>query len=77
MRARSTGAITAATAAGSRGACGAVIDGIARQAAAQRPDPRLASASTARAACHPGMPVTPPPAWVAECAWYSPAIGER
>ncbi len=39
--------------------------------------PRFLSASAARAACHPGMPHTPPPAWVAELPLYSPAIGVR
>ena len=34
-----------------------------RQRAARR------SASTAREACQPGMPQTPPPPWVAEWAW--------
>ena len=30
-----------------------------------------------RVAFRPGMPVTPPPPWVALLAWYSPAIGVR
>ena len=33
---------------------------------APRPSPALRSASAALAACHPGIPHTPPPAWVAE-----------
>ena len=39
--------------------------------------PRFLSANAALAACQPGIPQTPPPAWVAELPLYSPAIGVR
>ena len=39
--------------------------------------PRFWSARAARAACQPGIPQTPPPAWVAELPLYRPAIGVR
>ena len=35
------------------------------------------SLTAARYACQPGMPFTPPPAWVAEEPWYRPLIGVR
>jgi hypothetical protein len=38
---------------------------------------RRRSRRTCLAALRPGMPVTPPPPWVAEPAWYSPRIGVR
>jgi len=41
---------------------------------------RRATAPSRRAcrnACHPGMPLTPPPACVAHEPWYSPRIGVR
>ena len=33
------------------------------------------SSRAARNACQPGIPLTPPPAWVAEDPWYRPGIG--
>src|SRR4029079_11171683 len=38
---------------------------------------RLRSFMIWRTALYAGMPFTPPPAWVAELAWYSPLIGVR
>ena len=38
---------------------------------------RFLSESAARAACQPGIPHTPPPAWVAELPLYSPEMGVR
>jgi len=35
------------------------------------------SARACRNACHPGIPLTPPPACVAQEPWYSPLIGVR
>src|SRR5439155_23939754 len=35
------------------------------------------SAQACRNACQPGIPVTPPPACVAQEPWYSPLIGVR
>ena len=35
------------------------------------------SFTAARYAFQPGMPLTPPPAWVAEEPWYRPLIGVR
>ena len=35
------------------------------------------SFTAARYAFQPGMPLTPPPAWVADEPWYRPLIGVR